>query len=41
MGNVVRGQGREHIAGGKQWCKFTNRGEIAVDLAIRRFLAGD
>ena len=41
MGNGVDGPGREHIAGGKEWHKFTNRGKIAVDLAIRRYLAGD
>ena len=41
MGNGVEGLGREHIAGGKEWRKFTNRGKIAIDLAIKRYLAGD
>ena len=41
MGNGVEGLGREHIVGGKEWCKFTNRGKIAVDLAILRYSAGD
>ena len=41
IGNGVEGSGREHFAGGKEWCEFKNRGKIAVDLAIRRYLAGD
>ena len=41
MGNGVEGPGREHIVGGKERRKFTNRGKIAVDLAIIRYLAGD
>ena len=41
MGNGVEGSGREHIAGGKEWRKFTNIGKIAVKLAIRRYLVGD
>ena len=41
MGNGVRGPGREHIVGGKEWHKFTNIGKIVVDLAIRRYLVDD
>ena len=41
LGNGVGGLGREHIARGKEWHKFTNRGKIPVDLAIRRYSAGD
>ena len=41
MGNGFDGLGREHIVGGKEWCKFTNRGKIAADIAIRRYLVGD
>ena len=40
LGNGVKFSGREHIAGGKQWHKFTNRGKIVIDLAIKRYLAG-
>ena len=40
MGNGFECPGREHIAGGKEWTEFTNRGKIAVDLAIMRYLAG-
>ena len=41
MGNGLDGTGREHIVGGKEWHKFTNRGKITVHLAIKRYLAGD
>ena len=41
LGNGIEGLGREHIAGGKEWHKFTNRGKIAADLVIRIYLLGD
>ena len=41
MGNGFEGPGREHIVGGKKWHKFANIGKIAIDLAIKRYLAGD
>ena len=41
LGNGVEGPGREHFEGGKEWHEFTNRGKITIDLAIRRYLAGD
>ena len=40
LGNGVEDLGREHIAAGEEWHKFTTRGKIAIDLAIRRYLAG-
>ena len=41
MGNGVEVLGMKHFAGGTEWHEFTNRGKIAVDLVIRRYLMGD
>ena len=41
LGNGVKGMGKEHIAGGKEWREFTNTCKIVVDLAIKRYSAGD
>ena len=41
LGNGFDNPGMEHVAGGKELWKFTDRGKVATHLSIRRYLAGD
>ena len=41
LGNGVDSPCMEHVAGGKESWKFTDRGKVDTHISIKRYLAGD
>ena len=41
LGNGDNGPGMEHVTGGKELQKFTDRGKVSAHISIRRYLACD